>query len=242
MIKKEINENNVIIRQHQFGYISINMEYYLDDKSHQNQRTLLAVNVYVFIIDQTVWILDTGYNDRFDIPFINSKLKSDFMEIITSYRNYKDVNILLSHFHPDHSGGLIKYFDLITALNWRIFYNQRKLDVDYYKSYPDIFNWLKDDFSNYTNKIDINRQAYFKIICQGGHTPDHVVLSFADNAFIYPADIMPTAYHIQNLPTGEKNANQALFIDNRTLVTKLGKEHKSRLLLAHAPNNGFHQI
>jgi glyoxylase-like metal-dependent hydrolase (beta-lactamase superfamily II) len=244
MIKSEQTFGNYKITQIQLGFFSIDMEAYYGDLSSKNHRTLLASNIYVVevLADQSIWILDTGFSAHLDIPYISPRMKYSFGDVLKTYANYSDINIILTHCHPDHIGGLMAEFEQIKGKNTRVFLNRRDLVPSFYTDYPEIEAFLTKSLQSYSWLFDIQFMQHFKVECLGGHTPEHTVLRLAEGAIYYPADLVPTLYHVSHLPMGERNFDQDKFEQNRSSFLKAVKATNGTLLLAHAPNNGIIRI
>lgn len=244
MIKSEQLFGNYKVTQIQLGFFSINMEAYYNNTTLKNHRTLLASNIYVIEIlsDHSIWILDTGFSAHLEIPYIEPRMKYSFGAVLAKYTNHSDVNILLTHCHPDHIGGLMAEFKQIKGKNTRVFLNRRDLQTTFYEDYPEIETFLSDKLLSYDCLCDIQFMEHFKPVCTGGHTPEHTVLRLAEGAIYYPADLVPTMYHVSHMPIGERNFDQAKFEENRTDFLKSVKTANGTLLLAHAPNDGIVRI
>ncbi|MCB0278456.1 MAG: hypothetical protein KDD94_03090 [Calditrichaeota bacterium] len=242
MLKAERNFHGIKIQQYQLGYISIELETYFNDETFTGQRTLLASNVYVLHIDQTIWILDSAYSDSIQIDYIKPKLSHRFAELVDQFSAYKNVNLLISHAHPDHIGGLIENFAAIKRMNWRIFFNLSDWKKTEYLLYPPVQDFIENELKSYANLFPIDRSEYFKTLYKGGHTSDHAVIAMKKHPLIYPADLIPTVYHLSHLPKGEKNSDQTSFESIRERLLSDIEKMKPLLLLPHAPNSGFFEV
>lgn len=239
MIKHEKMISGYKVTQFQLGYFSIQMDDYLEHSDKKPQRTLLASNVYSIEKKNEVWILDSGYSASLNISFISPRLKYSFSDVLEKYKKHHNVYIVLTHCHPDHIGGLIETFESVEKQNRKIFINKSLLEPNFYHQFPEVESFIKEKLLTYPFLFNLKNSDLLQAVFTGGHTPEHSVLNIKGTDMYYPADLVPTEYHIKHLPFGEKNFAQSKFVSLRASFLEEAKRTRATILLSHAPNDGI---
>ncbi len=120
--------------------------------------------------DNEALLIDTGYEDNF------IEIKEDLDK-----RNIKITNIVVSHFHPDHTGGLahLKDVNIYGSEFAEISLNKHNKVIDHMLPNKVVYDKLEFEFGNHTLKLEKNI----------GHTKDGILITI-DNKFMYVGDDM----------------------------------------------------
>ena len=130
----------------------------------------VGLNVVLIENGNEALLVDTGYEDNF------LEIKEDLDK-----RNIKITNVVVSHFHPDHTGGLSYLKDANIygsefAANSLSKYNK---SIDHLLPNKVVFDKLVFNFGDHTLKLEKNI----------GHTKDGILITI-DNKFMYVGDDM----------------------------------------------------
>lgn len=169
-------------------------------------RIDMAMRMLVIKKKQRLILIDTGigehndskFTEMFDVRSFNNPLISALKEIGESAQTVTDV--VLSHLHFDHVGGLIKFPNATLHLHedhYKYSFHPTERDTgSFHQSvYSPLIDWYKSEGRAHFisgKEGEILPDLYFKT--STGHTP-HMMHPY-DERFIYMADLVPMSNHI----------------------------------------------
>ncbi len=147
--------------------ISENIFLYRFDKALGH---FIGLNVVLIENGNEALLIDTGYEDNF------LELKADLDK-----RNIKITNVVVSHFHPDHTGGLEYLQDVDVYGSEFAEYSLSKYNkvIDHLLPNKIVYDILTFQFGDHSIKLEKNI----------GHSKDGVLITI-DNKFLYVGDDM----------------------------------------------------
>jgi len=207
-------------------------------------------------------LMDCGYSNELNeytaeakLDFDLVKLKDELVPLKEKLKDidFKKVNILLTHFHPDHIGELVNLDEVDIYCNLEAFKNYISMDEDsalkkmfikkIFKiknfNYVDVFaKKVKGTILNtYFNEVYELFEGKILVVKLPGHIADQVGYYYPEDNLLYVGDAIMTVEDLENqkiedvLINVSENKNEA----NETLekLIKIKKETKIKIVSAH---------
>ena len=220
------------------------------EPTDERRRIKLALNLILIVGQGSVILVDTGIGNRLTEKQIQIYKPSKYiLEDSLAALGYeaKDVtDLILTHLHFDHAGGLISSRegeDQVTFPNAKIWCQKNEWEM---ANKPDGLNHAAYNYAHQLQPLealaklhlldgDANIAPGVKVKKVGGHSVGSQIVEIeAQNGFyIYPADIIPTKFHLPLAITSAYDVNRKdTFLAKEYIHNKL-KEKSGTLLLNH---------
>lgn len=215
----------------------------------RRSKVRITVN-YILIVSPAgrVSVVDSGLGGYSSHFFNQQHVKNKFplQQVLNEWGiTAKEIDqIILTHFHEDHVGGLSD-LDFVGAFKDKPIFIQKEewsFRQQRYSAMNDEMQRLTDNLSSNINVVDRNFFVNDVIQLQftGGHTPGHqmVLIKIADQVICYPADIIPSAKHAQR-ELFSYNYDENIFKASRSRILEDASTKKWILVFSHSPRNHF---
>ena len=215
-------------------------------------RRMLALNLLLIRLPQRIILVDTGLGNRLSEKQISIYNPSLFMLPVSlaalGIRDIDVTDVVLTHLHFDHCGGLITNFGDSERLTFpRAKYWIQKSEWEIAKN-PDDLNKASYNFNHQLYLLEQSHQYELiegnleiaegvTLIKTGGHTAGSQIVEIETSSkfYIYPADIIPTFFHISLAVTSAYDLSRTDTYTAKQYIYSRLKEKKGSLLLNHDP-------
>ena len=215
-------------------------------------RRMLALNILLICLPERVILVDTGLGNRLSEKQISIYNPSPFMLPVSlaelGVRDIDVTDVILTHLHFDHCGGVITNFGDKERLTFpRAKYWIQKSEWEMAK-HPDDLNKASYDFEHQLYLLEQSNQYELiegnldiaegvTLIKTGGHTVGSQIVEIDTSSefYIYPADIIPTFFHISLAVTSAYDLSRTETYKAKLYIYSRLKEKKGTLLLNHDP-------
>lgn len=219
-------------------------------QTDERHRKNLALNLLLIKTGDRVILVDTGLGNRLTEKQRDIYRPSAFLPPASlaelGVRDADVTDVVLTHLHFDHAGGIITGFgdhDALTFPKARHWIQTREWEI---AKNPDGLNRAAYDFAGQLalleargkqQLIDGNREIApgVTLVKTGGHTcgSQIVEIDSGDGFYIYAADIVPTLFHASPAVTSAYDVcREDTFQAKRYIFNRL-KEKNGNLLLNH---------
>jgi len=218
----------------------------------QKQRRKLNLNLLLIKSDKHNILIDTGIGNRLSDKQRDIYQPSEFLlpfslaELGLKDRDITDV--IMTHLHFDHAGGIITNFGTYDALTFpKAHYWIQKAEWEIAKN-PDDLNKASYNFNHQLYLLEQSHQYELiegnleiaegvTLIKTGGHTAGSQIVEIETSSkfYIYPADIIPTFFHISLAVTSAYDLSRTDTYTAKQYIYSRLKEKKGSLLLNHDP-------
>jgi glyoxylase-like metal-dependent hydrolase (beta-lactamase superfamily II) len=187
------------------------------EKEHvpdSSNRITLAVRTILLKTPDKIYLIDTGIGD--DLPprwreIYAVERQTSLEQLLSEHGVAPDQvdGVILTHLHFDHVGGATRHDnrgDLVPTFSRAVHYIQKgELEEALHPNERTKASYLKEDIiplleKGLVQQVEGDYQVAdgVKLIVTGGHTRYHqtVLLENQDQAFMYLADLVPTASHL----------------------------------------------
>lgn len=219
------------------------------DKLH---RRMLALNLLLIRSSKQLILVDTGLGNRLSEKQREIYNPSPFILPVSlaalGVRDIDVTDVVLSHLHFDHCGGVITDFGNTERLTFpRAKYWIQKFEWEIAKN-PDDLNRASYDFEHQLYLLEESKQYELidgtlniadgvTLIKIGGHSLGSQIVEIDTpyGFYIYPADIIPTFFHISLAVTSAYDLSRTDTYKAKSYIYSRLKEKKGTLLLNHDP-------
>lgn len=230
-------------------YAIWNSEFQTDEK----RRKKMDLNLLLIVTPDRRILVDTGLGNRLSEKQKEIYRPSDFVLPATlgelGYRDKDITDVVMTHLHFDHAGGIITAFldtDRLTFPNAKYWIQKEEWEM---AKNPDSTNKAAYDFEHQLalletsgdfTLIDGEQEIAPGVICikTGGHTIGHQAVSIEadDGYYIYAGDIVATKFHSSLAITSAYDIYRAETVESKRMLYRRLKERDGYLLLNHDPN------
>ena len=216
-------------------------------------RIRFELNSLLLKKNKKICLVDTGIGNKISDKIKKIYAPSDFMLINNLKKEgihpEEITDVIMTHLHFDHAGGIVSQFEQETKLTfpnaiyhinqkeWETAKKPNKLNIAAYN-----FN---DNLKLLENKGKINLiSGTFQlwnnllIIHVGGHTDGMQIVNICDdeNTIFYPADIIPTEFHLHLPVTSAYDTCRNETFRVKTAIYEDLKHKKGGIILNHDQN------
>ena len=216
----------------------------------QKQRRKLNLNLLLIKSEKHNILIDTGIGNRLSDKQRDIYQPSEFLlpfslaELGLKDRDITDV--IMTHLHFDHAGGIITNFGTCDALTFpKARYWIQKAEWEIAKN-PDELNRSAYNFEQQLALLEkkgnitlIDGEAEIApgilLTLVGGHTlgSQIVTIDFGTDYYIYAGDIIPTLFHTSLAITSAYDVSRIQTVTAKKLIYSRLKEHNGILILDH---------
>lgn len=216
----------------------------------ERRRKKLSLNLLLIVNQERVILVDTGLGNRLSERQMDIFQPSEFLLPLSlaelGYRDVDITDVIMTHLHFDHAGGLVTAFgdgDRLTFPNATIWIQHTEWET---AKHPDGLNKAAYDFeyqlalveeSGMLRLIDgsIEIAPGVKVDKVGGHSVGSQIVEIEteDGFWIYPGDIIPTMFHSSPAITSAYDVCRKDTFRAKQQIFKALKERNGILLLDH---------
>ncbi len=239
------------------------------EPTDERRRIRLALDLLLIVGHGRVILVDTGIGNRLSEKQIKIYKPSEYILekslAALGYQASDVTDVILSHLHFDHAGGLITSHegeDKITFANARLWCQKAEWEM---AKNPDGLNQAAYDYPNQLQPLEEKMQVRdgvavasdhtgcdsqlqltlvdgdaeiapgVKVKKTGGHSVGSQIVEIEaqDGFYIYPADIIPTAFHLPLAITSAYDVNRKETYLAKQYIHQTIKERGGKLLLNH---------
>ncbi len=216
----------------------------------ERRRKQLALNLLLIRVPDHVIVVDTGIGNRLHPKLQEIYRPTPFMLPVSlaeyGVRDTDVTDVVLTHLHFDHAGGVITGFGDSEALTFpKARHWVQKAEWDVAKD-PDGVNRAAYDFEHQLSLLeqrhrvevidgDANIAPGVNLKLVGGHSigSQIVEVDTPDGFYIYAADIIPTMFHTSPAVTSAYDLNRKDTFKAKQYIYHRLKEKQGSLLLNH---------
>ena len=221
-------------------------------EADERRRKKMELNLLLIVSEGRKILIDTGLGNRISEKQRDIYRPSEFaLPASLGHLGYRDADItdvILTHLHFDHAGGIVTGFHQHEAL-----------------TFPKAKYWIqREEWEMAKHPDSLNRAAYLfeeqlslleregdirllegdheiapgvKAIKCGGHTvgTQYVEIMADDGFYIYAGDIIATFFHTRPAITSAYDVCRADTVKAKERIYKSLKEHNGTLLINHDP-------
>lgn len=215
----------------------------------EKNRIDMAARIFLISSGDRNIIIETGMGNKYDEKQRNiyNIRNNDLDELLSRFSLTKDkiTDVILSHLHFDHAGGLTKREGNHIVLlypNAKIYVQRSQLENALNPSIKDRGSYIRDDFEFLTtyNKAVLLDGDYevmdgVRIKPLNGHTQGMqiVFIDTGDHNFIFTADLIPTARHIKIPYVMAYDLRPLETIEEKRCILNYAVKNDSILLFPH---------
>ena len=216
----------------------------------ERRRIKLALNLLLIVGHERVILVDTGIGNRLSDKQKQIYKPSDYIleQSLASlgYKGTEITDVILTHLHFDHAGGLITSYpdaDRATFPNaqlwcqkseWEMAKNPDGLNRAAY-NYPQQLEALEGTAKIRLIDGELEIAPGIRVKKVGGHSVGSQIVEIdsQDGFYIYPADIIPTKFHLSLAITSAYDVNRKESFLAKSYIHERLKEKEGNLLLNH---------
>jgi len=219
-------------------------------QTDERRRQKLDLNLLLVHSGQRVILVDTGLGNRLSDKQRDIYQPSEFMLPaalgMLGYKNTDITDVIMTHLHFDHAGGIITDFgshDELTFPRATFWIQQSEWDM---AKHPDQLNQAAYSFEHqlalleHMGKIELVEGELeiapgISIIKTGGHTVGSqiVQIDLPEGFYIYAGDIIPTMFHTSLAITSAYDVARKDTFAAKKLIYERLKARQGILLLDH---------
>ncbi|NLH93531.1 MAG: MBL fold metallo-hydrolase [Candidatus Cloacimonetes bacterium] len=223
-------------------------------QTDERHRKNLALNLLLIKMADRVILVDTGLGNRLSEKQRDIYRPSAFLLPVSlaelGIRDADVTDVVLTHLHFDHAGGIITGFgdhDALTFPKARHWIQRQEWET---AKNPDGLNRASYDFPRQLALLEERgRQQLIDgseeiapgvtLVKTGGHTcgSQIVEIDSAHGYFIYAGDIMPTLFHVSPAVTSAYDVCREDTFKAKQYISARLKEKNGTLLLNHDPRH-----
>ncbi len=217
--------------------------------SDEMNRIDMAGRIFILSKEGRNIIIETGMGTKYDEKFrkIYNIRQNNLTELLKMHSLSEEMitDVIVSHLHFDHAGGLTKREGEKVAPvypNARIYVQKAQLENAMNPSVKDRGSYIREDFeflAGYRNSVILDGEyellSGVRIKPVFGHTPgmQTVYIDTGEHNFIFTADLIPTARHIKIPYIMAYDLNPLKAIEEKRNLLDYAAENDSVMLFPH---------